>query len=130
MSQVIQKSPLPSSLASAPDLSKNKTVDKAMMEKASKVAQDFESIFLGMMLKSMRAAVPEGDLMDSGQGGKVFEEMLDGEYAKIMSKQGMSELAKNLAGEMMKAMARQEKLPSVNSQVSIDHLKGADSLFP
>lgn len=82
--------------------------DLEAVAKANKVAQEFESIFLGMMLKSMRTSVPEGGLLESSHGGKIFEEMLDGEYAKMMSKQGISDLAKSLSKEMLKTMENQE----------------------
>lgn len=59
-------------------LAKLKTEAKQQSpESIKEVAQQFESIFIGMVLKSMRAAkLTEGGLMDSDQS-KMFEEMYD-----------------------------------------------------
>lgn len=51
------------------------------------VAQQFESLFLHMMLKSMRSAVPESDLMSSQQTG-FYQEMLDQQLSTELPKQG------------------------------------------
>ena len=45
-------------------------------EAAKKAAQQFESMFLQMMLKSMRDAVPKGGLFES-KATKTFEQMFD-----------------------------------------------------
>lgn len=50
------------------------------------VAQQFESLFLDMMLKSMRKAVPQNGIMDSEQT-KTFTAMLDQQLAQKMSTQ-------------------------------------------
>ncbi|MBN4073761.1 flagellar assembly peptidoglycan hydrolase FlgJ [bacterium AH-315-E07] len=51
------------------------------------VAQQFEALFLHMMLKSMRSAVPESDLMSSQQTG-FYQEMLDQQLSTELPKQG------------------------------------------
>ncbi|MBL1294218.1 MAG: flagellar assembly peptidoglycan hydrolase FlgJ [Thiotrichales bacterium] len=51
------------------------------------VAQQFESLFLHMMLKSMRSAVSESDLMSSKQTG-FYQEMLDQQLSTELPKQG------------------------------------------
>jgi flagellar protein FlgJ len=51
------------------------------------VAEDFEAIFVKQMLESMRGTLnPENRLVDTGMAGDFFEDMLDDEYAAIMSK--------------------------------------------
>ncbi len=50
---------------------------------------DFEALYLQQMLQAMRRTVPEGkpgELFQAGNGEKLFREMLDGEYAKMMSR--------------------------------------------
>ncbi len=54
------------------------------------VAADFEAIFIKQMLGSMRNTVPkprEGErtLVKESEGEKIFRDLLDGEYAKVMS---------------------------------------------
>ncbi len=55
--------------------------------KAQKVAKEFESIFASMMLKSMRGSNEpfENDFLPNDLGQKIYTEMLDDEYGKLMS---------------------------------------------
>jgi len=53
-----------------------------------KVAQQFETLFLDMMLKSMREATPQDGMMDSEQT-KMFTGMLDQQLAQEMSRRGI-----------------------------------------
>lgn len=46
-----------------------------------KVAQEFESLFIGMMLKSMRSTVGKDSLTGGGHGEEVYRSLLDQEYA-------------------------------------------------
>ena len=48
--------------------------------------QEFESIFVNMMLKEMRATVQKSGMIDGGQAEDIFTDMLYDEYAKDMSK--------------------------------------------
>jgi len=57
-------------------LKAQKDPDSALRE----VAQQFESIFTRMMIKSMRATVPEGGLM-SGGNAKFYQDMYDDQLA-------------------------------------------------
>lgn len=58
---------------------------------------DFESIFVKMMLKEMRATVDKSaDIMSGGFAGDIYQDMLDDEYAKSMSKTADFGLADNL----------------------------------
>lgn len=54
---------------------------------------DFEAVFLKQMLTSMRKTIPksqEGEvgLIKESGGEKIFRDLLDGEYAKMMSRKG------------------------------------------
>ena len=52
-------------------------------QRAEAVATQFETIFMGMMVKAMRATVPEGGLLGDGLGGKTYVEMLDQQMAEM-----------------------------------------------
>lgn len=52
-------------------------------QRAEAVATQFESIFMSMMIKSMRDTVPEGGLLGEGLGGKTYVEMLDQQMAQM-----------------------------------------------
>jgi len=62
---------------------------KQSPDKALKaVAQQFESVFMNMMLKSMREATPQDGMFDSEQT-KMFTGMLDQQFAQNMSSKGI-----------------------------------------
>lgn len=50
-------------------------------------ARQFETLFLDMMLKSMRSAAP-GDSVFDNEATKVFTGLLDHEYARKLANQG------------------------------------------
>lgn len=75
-----------------------------------KVANDFESLFSSMMLRAMRKTVGENSLIPIGMGEKIYTEMLDDEYAKMMSTSstlGLSDL-------IVKELQRHENQNSLN----------------
>lgn len=57
-------------------------------QQAKKVSQDFEALFVGMMMKSMRETVGKDKLTGGGHGDEVYRSMLDQEYAAISVKKG------------------------------------------
>ncbi|MBF0124255.1 MAG: rod-binding protein [Magnetococcales bacterium] len=59
------------------------------VDRLKNAAADFEALYLQQMLQAMRRTVPEGkpgELFQPNAGEKLFREMLDGEYAKVMSR--------------------------------------------
>lgn len=56
--------------------------------KLREAAADFEAIFLSMMLSQMRKSIPKSGLWDGGQGERIFQELLDHEYARRASLRG------------------------------------------
>jgi flagellar protein FlgJ len=75
--------------------------DQAGLEAA---ARQFEALFLGMMLKSMREATPRDSLMDSEQS-RLYMSMLDQQLSQSMAARGVG-----LAGIMMRQL--RDALPS------------------
>lgn len=67
-----------------------------------KVSQELESVFLNMMLSTMRKTIPDGGLVEKSQATKTFESMLDEEYAKSLSKSGGIGLAEVLQKQLKK----------------------------
>ncbi|MCB1962611.1 MAG: flagellar assembly peptidoglycan hydrolase FlgJ [Rhodocyclaceae bacterium] len=62
-------------------------------------AKQFESLFLSMVLKSMRAAMPSGGLMDNDQT-KLYQSLLDQQLAANMAASGGTGLARALVRQM------------------------------
>lgn len=56
-------------------------------EAVKEVAQQFESLFVGMMMKAMRDAVPKDGLFGSSQLDS-YQEMFDKQLAVDLSRQG------------------------------------------
>ncbi len=71
--------------------------DKVALQKA---AEDFEAIFLNMILQSMRKTVPENGLIAKSNGEKIFESMLDQSYAEQMAHAGGIGLSKMIVEQL------------------------------
>src|SRR6185369_14198968 len=61
---------------------------KSPEEGLKQVARQFESMFMGMMLKSMRDATPTSGLLES-EGGKMYQSMLDQQLSQHLSGRGL-----------------------------------------
>ena len=68
-----------------------------------KASQQFEALFLQMMLKSMRDAMPKGGLFES-KATETFEQMYDQQIVMAMSERGATGLA-----EMIEAFIRKSQ---------------------
>ena len=75
-------------------------------------AQQFESIFINMMLKSMRQATERSGLLDS-QASKTYESMFDQQIALELSKGGMFGVADVLNTQMHAQKMGQPERPEV-----------------
>ena len=67
---------------------------------AKKVSQDFEAMFVSMMLKSMRDTVGKVKLTGGGQGEETFRSLLDNEYATAAARSGGIGLAQIMEREL------------------------------
>ncbi|MFN7835956.1 MAG: rod-binding protein [Burkholderiaceae bacterium] len=91
----------------ARDLSNLKNLAKAdasspeFQKAIDQTARQFESVFLDMVLKSMRQALPQGGLFES-EAGKTFQSMQDQHMVQGLSARGVglaSVIAKQLQGK-------------------------------
>ena len=87
-----------------------KDPDKALKE----VAQQFEVLFINMLLKSMRDATPKDGALDSDQS-RFYSSMLDSQYAQSMSAKGIG-----LADMMVKQLTRTTITPEELENLSMD----------
>lgn len=74
----------------------------AKRKELKKISQDFESLFVGMMLKSMRATVAEDKLVGGGRAEETFRSMLDQEYATAASRRGGIGIATMVEKELLR----------------------------
>ena len=81
--------------------------DKALKE----VAQQFEVLFINMLLKSMREATPKDGALDSDQT-RFYSSMLDSQYAQSMSAKGIG-LADMMVKQLTRATITPEELENL-----------------
>ena len=62
--------------------------------------QEFEAIFLGHILKCMRATIPSSTLFGKSTGQRIFEELLDDQVAGEMAHTGSLGLAELLQRDL------------------------------
>ncbi len=65
-----------------------KTLKQQELERYSKAARDFESVFVSMMLKSMRTTVGKNKILSAGHGGEVFQDLQDLQFSQATAHQG------------------------------------------
>lgn len=85
------------STKSSPD-----SLTEAKRKEISKVAKDFESLFLNMMLKSMRETVAEDKITGGGKAEETYRFMLDQEYSNLAAKRGGVGIGSMVEKELLK----------------------------
>ncbi|MBI4569339.1 MAG: rod-binding protein [Planctomycetes bacterium] len=58
----------------------------------ARAARDFESLFLGMLMRSMRQTVKKSELFDGGRGEEVFQDLLDEKLSQRIADGGRVDL--------------------------------------
>jgi flagellar protein FlgJ len=81
-------------------------LSKQQLKEIHKVSQDFEALFAGMMMKSMRATVGQDKLTGGGHGEEVFRSMLDQEYAAAAAKRNSLGLAPMIEKDIIRQQSR------------------------
>lgn len=84
----------------------NAMPDDKQRQKLKKISQDFEGLFVGMMMKSMRETVGKDKLTGGGHGDDVYLSMLDQEYVAAAVKRGGLGLAKQIEKELVRQESR------------------------
>jgi flagellar protein FlgJ len=76
-------------------------VDAARKAEIRKVAIEFQSLFVEMMLKSMRETVKKDKLTGGGHGEELYSSQLDREYAIAISRRGNLGLAEMIEKQLL-----------------------------
>lgn len=82
MSKILSSVPVGLPEAKIPGMHGN---SRAALEKAAK---EFESMFMNIVMKGMRDTIQESDAFGDPEKTKLFQSMLDTEYAAEMAKRG------------------------------------------
>ncbi len=77
---------------------------KADPQALKAAAQQFEAVFLQMVLKSMRAAAPQESMFDSDQS-RFYQDLLDSQLSQVMSAKGGTGLAAMIERQLSRADA-------------------------
>ena len=80
----------------------------------AEVAKEFEAVFLGMMLKSARAAMPQSGLLNSSRMD-MFKDMFDQQIALTMAEQGALGIADAISRQMRPPTAPDAVSPDMNA---------------
>jgi flagellar protein FlgJ len=75
-------------------------------QQAKKISQDFEGLFIGMMVTAMHDTVEQDKLTGGGHGEEVFRSLLDQEYVAQAVKRGGFGLAKLIEREIIQQESR------------------------
>ena len=99
--------------------------DQEQLEKkVRQVSEDFVSVFMNQVMKSMRATVQENPMMHGDNGEKFFQEMLDTEQSKQLAK-GSGYGLTDLIYESMMASYRVSEVPQQNQETVPTENNGA-----
>ena len=85
--------------------------DPKYLAQIKNVSREFESIFLGYMLKQMRKTVPEDTLMGNSPAKDIFLGMQDDELSKELSRAGGIGLAAMLYSQLASQGTSAKKPP-------------------
>ena len=83
-------------------LPQNLTLKNQTSAAARKAATEFESIFLGQMLRQMMSGVGTNGIMGGGQAEKIYRDMMVDEMGKSIAQGGGIGIADQLYAEMIK----------------------------
>ncbi len=85
-------------------------------DKIKKVAEEFESLFLDIVVKAMRKSVVKSGFMDGGFGEDMYGSMLDTEYAKLMANSGTTGLAPLIEQQLAGTQKIIKNISEINKQ--------------
>jgi len=81
-------------------------------EALHQAAQDFEALFIHMMMKAGREGLGEGGIVPPGDGEKFFADALDQEFGRLAAGQGGFGIARQLEAQWKGAVASDDHDPS------------------
>lgn len=95
-------------------------IDEKRLEKA---CQEFESILIHQMMKTMRQTIPRTGFMAEGKERNIFQALFDEEISKNISKRGGLGLGKMLLRQMEKKAGENGSFEIKKADISRDPLR-------
>lgn len=103
----------------------NKELSANNLEKLENAASQFESLFMDLMLQSMRKTVQKSGFMDGGHAEELYRSLLDSEYAKIMAQTNMTGLSQKIVEQLLqKGQYTGDNLKQYQNSLRKDQLDG------
>ena len=93
------------------------------VDQIKKLSEEFEAIFLEIVLKSMRDSVQKSDFIDGGNGEEIFRSMLDSEYSKSLASQRSTGLAESIEKHLLGLIENPEQIDKNRIQVGLQKYK-------
>jgi len=93
------------------------------VEQIKKLSEEFEAIFLEIVLKSMRDSVQKSDFIDGGNGEEIFRSMLDSEYSKSLASQRSTGLAESIESHLLGLIQQPEQSAKIRSEIGLRKYK-------
>lgn len=91
-----------------------------------KLSEEFEAIFLEIVLKSMRETIHKTEMTDGGNGEQIFQSMLDSEYSKSLAVQRSSGIAASIEENLLRMMPEDPRTtPNQKAAGRIEYQKAA-----
>lgn len=103
--------------------------DPRLEAKVRGVAEDFVAVFMNQVMKSMRDTVHENPAMHGDNGEKFFQELLDAEQSKALSKGSGYGLTDLIYESMMASYRVRPQQPEAEPGPAPDAASGAEEAF-
>ena len=87
--------------------------NNAKAKQARQVAEDFESLFMDVVMKSMRQTVHKSGFMDGGNAENIYQSMLDSEYSKMMASSGSTGFADKIESFILENLHKSERIREI-----------------
>lgn len=115
--------------AEAVQLGAGVETQEQMEKKVRQVAEDFVSVFMNQITKSMRANVHENEKLHGDNGEKFFQELLDTEYSKSLAKGSGYGLTDLIYESMMTSYRVQQSQSAGEADPQTDRLQQEQALL-
>jgi len=100
-----------------------KQVNTPKDPKLWQAVQDFKSIMIYQMIKSMRSAIPQSDLTESGPGKNIFMSLFDEEVAQKIAHQQNDSLSEKLYRQLSGDWIQPSEKPIPANPLKLEYFK-------
>jgi flagellar protein FlgJ len=85
--------------------------------KVKELSKQFESVFLEIVMRSMRNTIPKSELVEGGNAEDIYKGMLDTEYSKMMANTNTSKLAGDIERQLLENMGLKPEVNRISQEI-------------